>query len=1647
MARRIDRDQASPDTPAQSSPATGASAPLSLEQRILLDAAMAETVVDTLDGADAADADASADEQLAAVTETPDQVAGPKLAVIDPAIEGSEALASQLTDAGFTVLELDNTSDGVQQITEYLASTDTDFVQIHVFSHGKDGAIRLGGAILSNSSLAAHADNIATWRDSLAEGADILLYGCDVGSGNEGLALMSGLRELTGADIGASSDLTGSVDLGGDWDLEVSFGELEPYEQARLIAAQTVQEALTVGWTDVTQLLNADNASGDEHGWNIGVGDTSGIIGVGGWNQQDVYAYVPTGGGEYDEYKISPPGRSGNGMAVDVDGNFLIVGYRNANRAHIYEFTGSSWVLRLDTGVVGSGQFGYDVAIVATEGRFKAAVGAPTGAGRVYTYYSGNSGTTWSAGTNFTTTDGAHDSELEFGYAVAIDRDTLVVGAPGWGDTYSCGWWSSTCNTYDIGKAFIYDWGGTGNIGDTGIDHGLTADGAGGSNGGGWRVGSSVDVSVGSRGEMVVVGSPGEGPGEAYIFRDGGNRANVLPGGRVSQFGFSVAIDSNTGRLAVGEWNYNVAGLDGTNDDGRVWTFTHSGTNTWNQSNTFDATAPDIRFGWGLGLARDLLVVGSPWADVGSGNQNGLVNVYLQNQTPNAQNDSMSINENSIGNIDVSLNDIDPNNGNSTSITVDKGRVLAITVPPSAGTATLNGNVITFNPGTAFDYLAVGESTQVTVQYLFLDSGGETDTATLTITINGQNDPVTFDQGVGTIVGNANQLNSYQVPANAFNDKDLSDVLSYVFVSGGTEYSSLVLNSNQMGGPTLTVSISAGGLITYTPNDSHRGYTYTVPVLRAKDPTGTFADDNTGFTIRVDRQNAAPTPVGSVPQQNANEDQAYSFSMTGFFNDVDFGQAAPWDTEELSYSVIGAPNWVTINSSTGLLQATGPNSGVGSHTFTVRVTDEYGLTADQSVTLVLANTNDAPIITNSVPAQQAFIGAAYSYTLPGNLFSDIDPTGDTITLSASFADDRAFGTPGPGQWLNFNPGTGQFSGTVSGDQIGTVLSIKVTATDNGSPNLSTDYFFNISVFPQPGSGGFVSGATTVAERGFSVAVSEDGLYMVAGEPAANNYQGTVRVYFWNGASWTEQATLSATGIANNDRFGYSVDIDATGSRILVGAPGDDGSQGRVYSYQRGGASWTSGTQLASYVATARANGDEFGYDVAIRQDGARFIVGMPGEDAVGFDTGAVKFFTWGTAAEQSTLLPVTDAGEGAPWYDRFGTSVDFDRTLAVVGAPYDSSNGLFFNGSATIAATNGAGFTGAQVKQTGAASMDLYGWSVALDMFRGVGQPQLYSSASIAVGAIGNDTLDTDAGAVYTFRLNGLGSTPSQGQLNAIASTGVVTAYDGDEFDAFGISVAIDGGGSSDIEQTGAGSVNGVRIAAGSNINGSANGSAYAYRYWDNVARWVGQRYEAVGSGGYTNLSDNRFGWAVGLAGQRLVIGAPNADQSGNSPYGTLYTASTAGSGIETQPNSFDISKRLEGSQPLTQILPPSEGNPTTTPVTVTASRGLLDQEEESAGQARQDNGEQPSTYSAGQVDRVQLEPMDTREQDLLALLAGLSLEQSDAVAAQAAEAEAPEQHAEGATPLSQQVNEQGTAAQRAAEAFLRQLAGLPVQG
>ena len=122
---------------------------------------------------------------------------------------------------------LDGRRDGLEQIAEALAGrSGTD--AIHLITHGSQAALQLGTARLTTDSmLGAYADALSEIGLALAEGGDILIYGCHFGQGALGRQAAGRLATLAGADVAASDDLTGAQTLGGDWELEVHTGDVE----------------------------------------------------------------------------------------------------------------------------------------------------------------------------------------------------------------------------------------------------------------------------------------------------------------------------------------------------------------------------------------------------------------------------------------------------------------------------------------------------------------------------------------------------------------------------------------------------------------------------------------------------------------------------------------------------------------------------------------------------------------------------------------------------------------------------------------------------------------------------------------------------------------------------------------------------------------------------------------------------------------------------------------------------------------------------------------------------------------------------------------------------------------------------------------------------------------------------------------------------------------------------------------------------------------------------------------------------------------------------------------------------------------------------------------------------------------------------
>lgn len=135
---------------------------------------------------------------------------------------------------------IDHEIDGWQQVNDrldkYAAGT---FDALHVIAHGTDRAFKLGSTWTDAQSLAARHDDLQHWGTALDDQGDILFYGCEIASGDVGRSMLQQISAWSGADVAASTTLVGAASLGGHWQLDYEFGEIE----SEIIVGSAIQES------------------------------------------------------------------------------------------------------------------------------------------------------------------------------------------------------------------------------------------------------------------------------------------------------------------------------------------------------------------------------------------------------------------------------------------------------------------------------------------------------------------------------------------------------------------------------------------------------------------------------------------------------------------------------------------------------------------------------------------------------------------------------------------------------------------------------------------------------------------------------------------------------------------------------------------------------------------------------------------------------------------------------------------------------------------------------------------------------------------------------------------------------------------------------------------------------------------------------------------------------------------------------------------------------------------------------------------------------------------------------------------------------------------------------------------------------------
>jgi len=283
--------------------------------------------------------------------------------------------------------------------------------------------------------------------------------------------------------------------------------------------------------------------------------------------------------------------------------------------------------------------------------------------------------------------------------------------------------------------------------------------------------------------------------------------------------------------------------------------------------------------------------------------------------------------------------------------------------------------------------------------------------------------------------------------------------------------------------------------------------------------------DGTAVTLR-EFMNRAPGVANPIEDQVILEDAAFSLVLPDdLFIDAD-GDDILTRVTVSGYETL--PAWLQYDAQTRTLYGTPDNAGVGEFDVLVQGMDALGASSWHSFHVTVQNTNDAPEIGTPLTEQRALEDSAFSFTLPGDSFRDVD-AGDALNYSVTLQSGDALP-----DWLSFDAQTQTFTGLPANGDVGS-LRVRVTATDLAGA--SADQVFALEVVN-------INDTPTV---GVAVEAQQ------ATEDAAFTYALPVGAFA--DADVGDRLNYSAT-LANGDVLPTWLHLDAA-SGTFSGTPGND----------------------------------------------------------------------------------------------------------------------------------------------------------------------------------------------------------------------------------------------------------------------------------------------------------------------------------------------------------------------------------------------------------------------------------------------------------------------------------------------------------
>ncbi len=819
------------------------------------------------------------------------------------------------------------------------------------------------------------------------------------------------------------------------------------------------------------------------------------------------------------------------------------------------------------------------------------------------------------------TASDANESDA-FGYSVAISGDTVVVGA-----------YSDDDNGSDSGSAYIFEKPVSGWIDANNEVVKLIASDANISD----NFGYSVSISA----NTVLIGAygnddNGSDSGSAYIFEkplsgwmDATSEDAKLTASDADisdNFGYSVAISGDT--VVIGAYGND----DNGNDSGSAYIFEKG--SAWTDSNqesakliASDAAAADY-FAWSVAISDNTVVVGA-YGDYLAGS------AYIFEKPDLGWEGTL----NQKAKLTASDGQRDDNFGWSVSISDE-----TIIVGAYNDSSSNLGSVYIFRKP-ALEWVNDFENSKITAS-----DAAENDYFASSVAISGDtvvigaymDDDIELDSGSAYIFKNAITENSIE------NKKDIIDI-----------------EASDAEGNDISFSIIGGLDAAYLRVDSDSGLLSFKTAPNFEYPRDSNADNIYEATLKL-----------------SDVSQSDTYKALIKVSDMAYEGVAPKALSFEELNKIGASipmadaNFGRSVAISGDIAVIGANNADGTGLAYIyeyqRESDAFMQKAVLSATD--SNSGDSFGLSVAISGDTVVVGA----------YGHDHPTTDTGAV-------YVFEKPTTGNWVDatqnikLSSNTGRYydyfgySVAISGDTI----VVGARGDDDSGNNSGAAYVFEkpTSEWASISKGAKLtaSDGTTEDRFGISVAISGDTVVVGAdhndniGDDLDSTYVFEKPILGW--ANISQNAKLSASDGAVGDGFGRRVSV--SGDTVVVGAYYDDNTysdSGSVYIFEKPVLGWANTFEDAKLTASDAAQGDLFGFSVAISSDA--IVVGSYLDDDSGNKSGAAYIFEkpnsgWVTSASENIKITASDA----TIEDYFSISVAISGGTIIVGSHGNDEDG------------------------------------------------------------------------------------------------------------------------------------------------------------------------------------------------------------------------------------------------------------------------------------------------------------------------------------------------------------------------------------